>query len=89
MTQVLSMLRQRNEHGEEGLSNAEIRQITRLDQYQAVPADERVAARRCCGCPRGRGDGEPLSLSERSERSLGSVIICDLHISDRINQENM
>jgi len=32
----LSVLRQRLIHGEEGLSNAEIRQITRLDRYQVV-----------------------------------------------------
>ena len=35
-TRVLSVLRQRAEHGEAGLSNAEIRQITRLDRYQVV-----------------------------------------------------
>jgi len=33
---VLSVLRQRAEHGEVGLSNAEIRQVTRLDRYQVV-----------------------------------------------------
>jgi len=33
---VLSVLRQRSEHGEAGLSNAEIRQITRLDRYHVV-----------------------------------------------------
>ena len=35
-TRVLSVLRQRAEHGEVGLSNAEIRQVTRLDRYQVV-----------------------------------------------------
>lgn len=35
-TRVLSVLRQRSEHGEAGLSNAEIRKITRLDRYQVV-----------------------------------------------------
>ena len=30
------MHRQRAEYGEAGLSNAEIRQITRLDRYQVV-----------------------------------------------------
>lgn len=35
-TRVLSVLRQRGEHGEAGLSNAEIRQITHLDRYQVV-----------------------------------------------------
>ena len=35
-TRVLSVLRQRAEHGEAGLSNADIRQITRLDRYQVV-----------------------------------------------------
>jgi len=35
-TRVLSILRQRAEHGEPGLSNAEIRQITHLDRNQVV-----------------------------------------------------
>ena len=35
-TRVLSVLRQRSEHGEAGLSNAEIRKITHLDRYQVV-----------------------------------------------------
>jgi len=35
-TRGLSVLRQRAEHGEAGLSNAEIRRITRLDRYQVV-----------------------------------------------------
>jgi hypothetical protein len=33
---VRSVLRQRSEHGEAGLSNAEIRKITRLNRYQVV-----------------------------------------------------
>ncbi len=35
-TRVLSVLRQRSEHGEARLSNAEIRKITHLDRYQVV-----------------------------------------------------
>ena len=35
-TRVLSVLRQRADRGEAGLSNAEIRQITHLDRYQVV-----------------------------------------------------
>lgn len=35
-TRVLSVLRQRADRSEEGLSNAEIRQITHLDRYQVV-----------------------------------------------------
>ena len=35
-TRCLSVLRQRAERGEAGLSNAEIRQFTRLDRYQVV-----------------------------------------------------
>lgn len=35
-TRVLSVLRQRAEHGEVALSNKDIRQITRLDRYQVV-----------------------------------------------------
>src|SRR2546425_12586340 len=35
-TRVLSILKQRAERGEKGLSNAEIRQITHLDRNQAV-----------------------------------------------------
>ena len=35
-TRVLSVLQQRSEHGEAGLSNAEIRKITRLDRYQVA-----------------------------------------------------
>ncbi|QSZ66345.1 hypothetical protein RJ40_01945 [Methanofollis aquaemaris] len=35
-TRVLSVLRQRAERGEAGLSNAEIRRFTRPDRYQAV-----------------------------------------------------
>jgi len=35
-TRVLSILKQRAERGESGLSNAEIRQITHLDRNQVV-----------------------------------------------------
>ena len=35
-TRVLSVLKQRSERGEPGLSHAEIRQITHLDRFQVI-----------------------------------------------------
>jgi len=44
-------------------------------QVSCSAVDEGVAARRCCGCPRGRGEGQPLSLSAHICAQL-----CDVRI---------
>ena len=78
-TRILSILRQRAERGEKGLSNEEIRRIAHLDRNQAgrlmgellreVPQVQRVGAR---NWPTGSGLGVWGSLAFDN----GSVVEC-------------
>ncbi len=54
-TRVLSILRQRAERGEPGLTNAEIRQITRLDRAQVVRLMAELRREDPCVLSPGRG----------------------------------
>jgi ATP-dependent DNA helicase RecG len=63
-TRVLSILRQRTEHGEPGLSNKELRAITRLDRNQVVRLLRVLRQENPQVQTRGRGAGARYSWEE-------------------------
>jgi len=72
------VLRQRSEHGEAGLSNAEIRQITCLDRYQVVRLMKELQHEDVAVVREGVGKGSHYrDLRGRSDhRVLCSSVIC-------------
>jgi len=63
-TRVLSVLKQRAERGEPGLTNAEIRQITHLDRGQVVRLMRELRRENPMIPPPGRGRGARYELNE-------------------------